>query len=152
MKRLGLILAVLVVAALQSRLPVLWGLRIELLPPLVAAAALRLRRGHALMAAVVAGLAQDALSAAPFGPAAVAFAAAALLLGGMRETLDPELPWVQMAAGAVVCTAGCVAGCLAAGFSLVALVKIVLLAGLSAVLTPVWLLAWDSLQMFWRRA
>lgn len=143
------------VAALQSRLPTMWwlgGLRVELLPALVAYSALSFRRGSAIAAAIVAGLAQDALSAAPFGITGLAYGGAALLLSGLREALDRELPWVQISAGAWTAAASATVACVVVGFSQGAMLKIVLLAALSAVIAPMVFFAADYARQLWRTA
>ena len=136
-----LIVLTLLAAALQSVLPTAWwlgGLRIELLPALVACGALissrRPVRGLAL--AIVAGLAHDALSAAPFGLTALAYGSAVVAIFLLDEVLDPDLPWVQMTAGAIVAATGGSAACAVIGFSAGAIGKLVVLALISAVLTP----------------
>ncbi len=131
-------------AALQSRLPTLWwlgGLRIEFLPALVAYGALTLRGSRALLLALTAGFIQDALSAAPFGMTALIYGVFALVIIGVREALDRDLPWVQMGAGAIAAGAASLAACIVVGFSFGAVVKILLVAAVSAVVAPLVFLA-----------
>lgn len=137
-----LMVMMLLAAALQAALPTAWwlgGLRLELLPAFVACGALTLSRYpvSGLALAVVAGLAHDALSAAPFGLTALAYGSAVVAILLLDEILDPELPWVQMTAGAIVAATGASAACAAVGFSAGAVGKLVVLALISAVLTPV---------------
>jgi rod shape-determining protein MreD len=92
------IAGILIAVALQARMPTLWwlgGVRVELLPALVVYAALTMHRRRALVLALVAGLAQDALSAAPFGISALAYGIATIVLTSLREALDRDLPWMQ---------------------------------------------------------
>jgi cell shape-determining protein MreD len=89
-----------------------------------------------LALAVVAGLAHDALSATPFGLTALAYGTAAAAIFLLDEILDPDLPWVQMMAGAVVAAIAAVAARTVLGFSAGAVGKLVVLALISAVLTP----------------
>jgi rod shape-determining protein MreD len=149
------ILSVLVAAGAQARLPALsWlgGLRLELLPALVAYGALTLRRSRVAAVALVAGAMQDALSAAPFGISALAYAFAAGILIGTRDALDRDLPWVQMAAGALASGACSVAACAVIGFTFSALAKLVVLALLSSLLTPVLFFAADHVRARWKWA
>ena len=140
MSGLLLIIAMLIAAAAQAWLPSLtWlgGLRVELLPAVVVFGALTLRRGPAIGCAVAAGLAQDSLSAAPFGISALAYGAAAVLMTSLSDVLDRDLPWVVMGAGAVTAVASSFAACCVCGFSLAALLKLSALAVMSAFVTPV---------------
>jgi cell shape-determining protein MreD len=135
-----LIVLALLAAALQAALPTAWwlgGLRLELLPALVAYGALTLPRHpvSALMVAITAGLAHDALSAAPFGLTALAYGSAVVAILLLDEILDPELPWVQMTAGAIVAASAGSAACTALGFSPSAIGKLIVLALISAALT-----------------
>jgi rod shape-determining protein MreD len=153
MNTLLTIASTILMASLQSRLPTLWwlgGMRIELLPALVVYAALTLPGRQAITLAVVAGLGQDALSAAPFGITALAYTAAALVMTSMREALDRELPWVQMSAGAVTATVSSVAACFVVGISFGAIFKILLIAALSGVITPVLFFVLDFARRMWR--
>ncbi len=138
-----LTLLTILLAALQARLPTAWwlgGLRIELLPALVAYAALTFTGRRALWLAIAAGLTQDSLSGAPFGISAVAYGVATAIMTGMRETLDRDLPWVQMGAGVLTAAAVSVAACFVVGFSIS---KLLALTALSAGLTPLVFFAGD---------
>ena len=151
----GLIFAVvlLMAAAVQARLPSLWwlgGLRVELLPALVAAAALTLPRTSALGLALFAGLAQDALSAMPFGLTALAYGVAACALSASRATLDRELPWVSMGAGALTSLVASVVAGGAQGSFRSGLAKAVVLAALAALVTPLVVLALDGVREWMR--
>ena len=150
-----LIVLTLLAAALQAALPTAWwlgGLRLELLPALVACGALTLPRHpvSGLALAVVAGLAHDALSAAPFGLTALAYGTAAVAIFLLDEILDPDLPWVQMMAGAVVAAIAAVAACTVLGFSAGAVGKLVVLALISAVLTPFVYLLLGCCRHWWK--
>ena len=136
-----LMLLILVAAALQSTLPAIGGLRLELLPALVAVVALSRPRAAALLLALLAGFSQDALSAAPFGVTALAYGITAVVLTGLRESLDRDWPLVQMAAGAFAAVTVSVAALCVIGFSAVAIFKLVLLAGWSGLMTPAVFLA-----------
>jgi rod shape-determining protein MreD len=144
------IVSLLIAVALQVRLPTGLGLHLEFLPALVVYDALTSGRGTALLLALAAGLMQDALSAGPFGVTALVYGIAALILSAMREAFDRDLPWVQMGAGALVSAAVSVTACVSHGFTLGALVKIALLAGLSAVVTPLLFFGLDYLRLLWR--
>jgi rod shape-determining protein MreD len=133
------IAGLLLLSACQSRLPTLWwlgGLRIELLPALVAYGALTFRRGPALIFALTTGFTQDALSASPFGLSALAYGIAATILSSLHETFDRDLPWVQMGAGALASMAISFAACCVVGFGIGAVLKALALAAISAVVTP----------------
>ncbi len=133
-------IAVLTLTTLQARLPEVFGLRLEFLPALVAYGALTFRRGNALWLALIAGFVQDALSAAPFGITALAFGIAAVLLAGLREALDRDMPPLQFAAGALVSASAALAAFLVVGFSF----KIFPVACLAGVVTPVFFFVADS--------
>jgi rod shape-determining protein MreD len=137
MNALIYVTALFVLASVQSRLPTLVGLRIELLPALVAYGALTFRRSAALAFALATGFTQDALSAAPFGLTALAYGIAATILSSLHETFDRDLPWVQMGAGALTSAAVSFAACCVVGFNILAVVKTLALAAISAVVTPV---------------
>jgi rod shape-determining protein MreD len=139
MNFLLLALTLLTLTALQVGLPAMFGCRLELLPSLVAYGALTFRRGNALLLALVAGFTQDALSAAPFGITALAYGLAALLLTGLREVLDRDLPPLQFVAGAVASGAAATAACLVVGFSF----RILPVACLAGVVTPLFFFAAD---------
>ena len=131
-----MVLAV-VSAALQAKLPAIGGLRLELLPAIVAVAALSLRRGPALLLALIAGFSQDALSAAPFGLTALAYGIVASLLTGLRDSFDRDLPWVQMAAGGLMSAVASLAALCVVGFSPGTILKLLLLTGLSGLIAPI---------------
>jgi rod shape-determining protein MreD len=144
----------LFLVTLQVHLPTLgWlgGLRLELLPALVACAALTLRRGGALLLALCVGFAQDSFSAAPFGTTALLYGIGAVVLADTRETFDRELPWLQMGAGALLAAMTSVGACVVLGFSVGALFKILLVAAVSGIITPILFLAIDFLRL-WGRA
>lgn len=148
-----LMVLTLFLAALQARLPTLsWlgGLRIELLPAFVVYAALTFSRRRVLWLAIAAGLAQDSLSGAPFGISALAYGGAAMLMTAIRETLDRDLPWIQIGAGALTAAAGSLVACLFVGFSAGGIAKILLLAFATGVLTPIFFLA-AQLIGYWLR-
>ena len=128
--------SLLILATLEARLPTFLHLRIELLPALVAYGGLTLQPGAALVLALAAGFTQDALSASPFGLTALVYGIAATMLSSVREAFDRELPWVQMGAGALTSAGVSFAACCVVGFGFGALIKFLLLAVLSAVITP----------------
>ncbi len=140
MRRLLLPVIVLMLAAAQAALPMLWwlgGWRLEFLPALVAYGALTASRpSRAVLLAVLAGLALDSLSAGPFGLSVLGFGLPAAVLAGLGESLDRDLPWVQAGAGAWVAAFAAGVACAAAGPTFGALGKISVLAMLSAVMTP----------------
>jgi hypothetical protein len=130
---------ILLAAAWQATMPTLgWlgGVRLEILPAVVAYAALTVRR-PALVAlwATWAGLAHDSVSAAPFGMTMGTFGVAALGLWSLRGWLDRDLPTVQMLAGAVVSLLAGGVAMLAVGVTPVALLKLGWITGLNAVVT-----------------
>jgi len=146
---------ILVAAALQARLPTFWwlgGIRLEILPALVAYATLTVPRHRAVLFALVAGMTQDALSAAPFGISVLAYGTVALLITGMRDALDRDLPVVQMGAGALASTAMALAATVAVGISVGAVFKMALVASLSGVITVLLFFALDYARTVWGRA
>jgi rod shape-determining protein MreD len=143
MNALLIAIILLLLTSLQVRLPAIFGFRLELLPALVAYAALTFRRWNALLLAVAAGFTQDALSAAPFGSSALAYGIAALLLTGLRDVLDRDLPWVQMGSGALAAAATSLAALCIVGFCAGAFLKLLVLASVSAIVTVVVFLAAD---------
>lgn len=147
--------ATLLLTGLQARLPSWWwlgGVRLELVPALVAYGALTFRhRRWVLTLAIVAGLLQDALSAAPFGNAVAAYFFTAFFLMGLRRMFDREVLWMQMSAGALVSVVGSVAACAVVGFA-GATPKILALALMSAVVAPVLFFALDGLRWMARPA
>ena len=139
-----------VLLALQAQLPTLWwagGVQLEFLPALVVYGALTLPRWWAIVFALATGFLQDALSAAPFGISALAYGVVAVVLTGMREALDRDLPWVQLGAGAVTSAAASLAACVILRLSIGALFKILVLAALCGVLTPLLFFALDYLKL-----
>ena len=142
-------------AALQARLPTfswLGGVRLEFLPALVAYATLTIPRHRAILVALAAGLAQDALSAAPFGISALAYGMMALLTSGMRDALDRDLPWVQLGTGALASTAVAIVASFVVGVSVGTVFKMVLVASLSGVITVPLFFALDYARMAGGRA
>ncbi len=143
--------AALLLSALQARLPTAWwlgGIRFEFLPALVAYGALTFRHRRWVIAlAVLAGLLQDALSAAPFGNTGAAYALATFAFIPLRHTFDRERLWMQMLAGAAASVAASLFACATAGFN-GAVPKIFLLAALSAVVAPFVFFALDYTK--WR--
>ena len=138
--------SLLILATLQAHLSTLWwfgGLRIEFLPALVVYGSLTLRRGAALRLALATGFTQDALSAAPFGLTTLVYGIAATVLTSMGEALDRDQPGVQLGAGALTGAAVSFAACCVVGFSIGAIVKLLLLAAISAAVTPLLFLALD---------
>ena len=139
-----------VFAALQARLPTLWwlgGLRLELLPALVAFGALTFRhRRWALSLAIAAGLFHDALSAGPFGATAVAYAGATLALTPLAHNFDRDTFWMQLLAGGLASVSGSAAALCVVGVHAGALGKLLLLAMISAAVTPPVFLGLDSLR------
>ena len=140
------IMGLLFAAALQARLPSfswLGGIRLEVVPALVAYGMLTIARHRAILLALVAGLMQDALSAAPFGISALAYGILAFLLTGMRDALDRDLPWVQLGVGALSSTAVALAASLVVGITFGAIFKMVLIASLSGAITVLLFFALD---------
>jgi len=155
MSTLVAIAGILIVAALQTRLPTLWwfgGVRIEFLPALVAYAALTMPRGRAIALAIAAGLMQDALSAAPFGVSALAYGISAVLMTNLREILDRELPWVQMGAGALTSMTVAVIALFAIGISVGMVFKMILVASISGIVTVMLFFALDYAGIVWGNA
>jgi rod shape-determining protein MreD len=155
MNTLIAIAGVLLAAALQARMPTLWwlgGLRMELLPALVVYAALTAHRRRALAFALVAGLIQDALSAAPFGVSALAYGIAAVLITSLRGALDRDLPWLQLGAGVFTSIAASIIPVLVVGISFGAILKMLLVASISGVLAVMLFVALDYSRMVWGNA
>jgi len=144
-----------VLAGIQARLPTQWwagGLRFEFLPALVVFGALTFRhRAWALVLALAAGFAQDSLSAGPFGATAVAYSAVALILTGMARSFDREALWMQMLGGALASALGSGAALWKIGVTGNALTKALLLAVVSAVVTPLLFGVLDALRRRPRR-
>ena len=152
MNTLIAIAGILIAVALQARMPALsWlgGVRVELLPGLVAYASLTLHRRRALALALVAGLAQDALSAAPFGISALAYGISTIVVTSLREALDRDLPWVQWSAGAATSITASVIAFFVVGLSFGNLLKMLVAATISGTVTVVVFLAIDYARMAW---
>jgi rod shape-determining protein MreD len=152
MNTLIAIVGILAVGALQSRLPTLQWLgdvRLEFLPAVVVYVALTMHRRGALALALIAGLMQDAFSAAPFGITALAYGICAILMTGLREALDRDLPWVQFSAGTLTSMAGAILACFVISISVGTIFKMILVASLSGVLTVMSFLVLDYARMTW---
>jgi hypothetical protein len=136
-----LVVAALLAGALQAALPTWWwagGLRLELLPAVVAYAALTSETARwAVGFALLAGFGHDALSAAPFGLTALGYGIAAGVLSNWREELERDLPWVQFGAGGFVSVCGVLVLLPRITVTWGTPVKVVLVACLSASVTPV---------------
>jgi rod shape-determining protein MreD len=151
MNALITITGILLVTAAQSRLPTMWwlgGVRIELLPAFVVYGAFTMRRGAAIWLAITAGLAHDALSAAPFGLTAVAYGIAAILMTGMQEALDRDQPWLQMSCAALTTTLAAVAASFVVGITVGTVFKLALIAAISAAIAPLVFFALDFFGMW----
>lgn len=149
------IAGILLAAALQARAPTLWwfgGLRPELLPAVIVYVSLTMRRGRAILLALVAGAVQDALSAAPFGVSVLAYGLSALLITGMGDVLDRDLPWVQMGAGGLTSIAVAVIAFFVVGISFGAVFKMAVVASVSAVITVLMFFALDYTRAVWGHA
>ena len=145
-----LLVGLLLAAALQAALPTWWwagGLRLELLPAVVAYGALTLRSPRwAVVNAFLAGFAQDALSAAPFGLTALGYGLAALVLAKWQDELERELPWIQFGAGGFVLVCGSLGVLPATTLTWGTPLKIACLMCLSALVTPFVFAALDALR------
>jgi rod shape-determining protein MreD len=153
MNALIAIAGILIAVALQARIPALsWlgGVRMEFLPALVVYAALTMHRRRALVLALAAGLAQDALSAAPFGVSALAYGISTIVVTSLREALDRDLPWVQWSAGAATSITASVLAFFVVGLSFGNLVKMLVVASISGAVTVVLFFAIDYARMAWR--
>ncbi|MGA2604375.1 MAG: rod shape-determining protein MreD [Verrucomicrobiia bacterium] len=152
MNTLTAIAGILIAVALQARMPTLpWlgGVRMEFLPALVVYAALTMRRRRALVLALAAGLAQDALSAAPFGISALAYGISTIVATSLREALDRDLPWVQWSAGAATSITVSVIAFFAVGLSFGNLFRMLVVASISGAVTVVLFFAIDYARMAW---
>ena len=150
MNTLIAIAGILIAVALQARMPTLsWlgGVRMEFLPALVAYVALTMHRRRALVLALVAGLAQDALSAAPFGISALAYGISTIVATSLRGALDRDLPWVQWSAGASTSITASVIAFFAVGLSFGSLPKMLVVASISGAVTVVLFFAIDYARM-----
>jgi len=155
MNTLIAIAGTLIGVALQARMPTLWwlgGVRMEFLPALVAYASLTMPRRRAVTVALVAGMMQDALSAAPFGVSALAYGISALLMTSLREVLDRDLPWVQLGAGALPSAAAAVVAFFVVGLSFGAVFKMVVVAAISGIVAVMLFFVLDYSRMAWGNA
>ena len=146
------IAGILLAVALQARMPTQWwlgGVRLEFLPALVVYIGLTMHRQRALVLALVAGLMQDAFSAAPFGVTALAYGISAILLTTLREAMDRDLPWVQFSAGALTSIAAATMAFFVVGISIGAIIKMFLVASIGGVLTGVLFFVFDYTRMAW---
>jgi rod shape-determining protein MreD len=146
------IAGILIAAALQARLPTLWwlgGVRVELMPALVVYAALSLHRRRALALALVAGLTQDALSAAPFGITALAYGISAIAATSLRDALDRDLPWMQWSAGALTSLIASIIAFFAIGISFGNLFKMLIVASAAGMATVVLFFVLDYARLAW---
>jgi rod shape-determining protein MreD len=149
------IVGIMLAAALQARMPTLWwlgGVRLEFVPALVVYCSLTLRRGQAILLALLAGLIQDALSAAPFGVSALAYGLSAFLITGMGDVLDRDLPWVQLGAGALTSVVVAAIAFCTVGVTFGALFKLVVVAATSGITTVVLFFALDYARAVWGHA
>ena len=124
----------------------------EFLPALVVYAALTMHRRRALVLALAAGLAQDALSAAPFGISALAYGVSTIVATSLREALDRDLPWVQLGAGALTSAAAAVVAFLVIGVSFGAVFKMVAVASISGIIAVMLFFVLDYTRMAWGNA
>jgi rod shape-determining protein MreD len=155
MNTLIAIAGILIAAALQAWMPALrWlgGVRLEFLPALVVYVSLTMHRGRALALALIAGLAQDALSAAPFGISALAYGVAAVLMTSLREVWDRDLPWVQLGSGALTSAGAALVTSFVVGTSIGALFKMWVVGSITGMLTVLLFFALDYSRMVWGNA
>lgn len=146
------IAGILIAAALQAHMPTLWwlgGVHAELLPALVVYAALTMHRGRALLLALVAGMTQDALSAAPFGISALAYGIAAIVITSLREALDRDLAWMQWSAGGLTSVTASVIAFFAIGLSFGNVLKMLVVASVAGMATVVLFFVLDFARMAW---
>lgn len=152
MNTLIAIAGILIAVALQAHMPTLWwlgGARVELLPALVVYAALTMDRRRALVLALVAGLAQDALSAAPFGISALAYGIAAVVMTSLREALDRDLPWVQWSAGTLTSVTASIIAFFVIGISIGNVLKMFMIASIAGMATVVLFFVVDYARLAW---
>ena len=152
MNTLIAIAGILIAAALQARMPTLWwlgGVRLEFLPALVAYASLTMPRRRAVALALMAGMMQDALSAAPFGVSALAYGISALLMTGLSDALDRDMPWVQLGAGALTSAAAAVVAFFVIGISFGAVFKMVVVASISGIIAVMLFFVLDYTRLAW---
>ncbi len=155
MNLLMVIAGILIAAAVQARMPTLWwlgGVRLEFLPALVAYASFTMPRRRVVALALIAGMMQDALSAAPFGVSAVAYGTAALLMTSLHNALDRDLPWVQLGAGALTSAAAAVIAFVVVGVSFGAVFKMVVVASISGIIAVMLFFALDYARLAWGNA
>ncbi len=152
MNTLMAIAGILIAAALQARLPMLWwlgGMRVELLPALVVYAALTMHRRRALALALIAGLTHDALSAAPFGISALAYGISAIVATSLRDALDRDLPWMQWSAGALASIIASIITFFATGLSFGNLFKMFVVASVAGMATVALFFVLDYARLAW---
>jgi rod shape-determining protein MreD len=152
MNTLIAIAGILIAVALQAHMPTLWwlgGARVELLPALVVYAALTMHRRRALVLALIAGLTQDALSAAPFGITALAYGIAAIVTTSLREALDRDLPWVQWSAGALTSVTASIIAFFVIGISIGNVLKMFMIASIAGMATVVLFFVVDYARLAW---
>jgi rod shape-determining protein MreD len=150
MNTLIAIAGILIAVALQAHMPTLWwlgGVRVELLPALVVYAALTMHRRRALVLALVAGLIQDALSAAPFGISALAYGISAIVTTSLREALDRDLPWMQWSAGALTSITASIIAFFAVGISFGNVFKMLAAASIAGTVTLILFFVLDYARM-----
>jgi rod shape-determining protein MreD len=146
------IVGILIAAAWQAHMPTFWwlgGIHVELLPALVVYAALTMHRRRAVMLALVAGLMQDALSAAPFGISALAFGIAAIVITSLREALDRDLPWMQWSAGGLTSITASTIAFFAVGISIGNVFKMLVAASIAGMATVVLFFILDYARLAW---
>jgi len=140
MNTLFVLVLIPVLAGVQARLPAFAGIRLELLPALVAYLALTFKHGRAIFCAFAAGCLQDALSAGPFGVTAFAYAIAAWVIASLGSVLDRNLPFVPLLAGIVASMAGAIGAFCIIGFTGAVFLKMIGVALVAGLLTiPVFL-------------
>jgi rod shape-determining protein MreD len=152
MNTLIAIAGILIAVALQTHMPTLsWlgGVHVELLPALVVYAALTMHRRRALLLALVAGMTQDALSAAPFGISALAYGIAAIVITSLREALDRDLPWMQWSAGGLTSIIASIIAFFAVGFTFGNVIKMLVVASVAGMATVVLFFVLDYTRLAW---
>ena len=155
MSALIAIAGILITAALQTRLPTLWwlgGVRWNFCPAAVTYAALTMHRGRAIAIAILAGLMQDALSAAPFGLSALAYGISAVFMTSLREVLDRDLPWMQMGAGVLTSVALPWSLSSRSAYPSAPIFKMCWLASITGMVTVLLFFALDYSRMVWGNA
>ncbi len=106
-------------------------------------------RRRALVLALVAGLTQDALSAAPFGITALAYGISAIVITSLREALDRDLPWMQWSAGALTSITASIIAFFAVGISIGNVLKMLMAASIAGMATVVLFFVLDYARMAW---